>query len=43
MDTASRYETAMKKYIKNQLEDDSINNQITLKKFTVPFMGESVK
>ena len=43
MDTVGRYETAMKKYIKNQLENDSINNQIILKEFTDPFMGESVK
>ena len=38
-----RYETAVKEYSKNQLENDSINNQIILKEFTDPFMGESVK
>ena len=43
MDTVGRYETAIKQYIKNQLEDDIVNTQITLKEFTDPFMGGSVK
>ena len=43
MDTVGRYETAIKQYIKNQLEDDIVNTQITLKEFTDPLMGRSVK
>ena len=38
-----RYETAIKEYIKNQLEDDIMNDQISLKQFTDPFMGEPTK
>ncbi|MEE0702806.1 MAG: IS200/IS605 family transposase, partial [Anaerotignum sp.] len=30
-------------YIKNQLEDDIMNDQISLKEFTDPFTGEPVK
>mgnify|MGYP005764294091 FL=1 len=43
VDTVGRYETAIKQYIKNQLDDDIMNAQITLKEFTDPFMGGSVK
>ena len=43
MDTVGRYETAIKEYIKNQLEDDIMNDQISLKKFTDLFVGEPVK
>ena len=43
VDTVGRYETAIKEYIKNQLEDDIMNDQISLKKFTDPFAGEPVK
>ena len=43
MDTAGRYETEIKEYIKNQLEDDIMNDQISLKKFTDTFTGEPVK
>ncbi|MFR1387054.1 MAG: hypothetical protein ACLSAX_08480 [Anaerotignum sp.] len=43
MDTVGRYETAIKEYIKNQLEDDIMNDQISLKEFTDPFTGEPVK
>ena len=43
MDTVGRYETAIKEYIKNQLEDDIMNDQISLKKFTDLFAGEPVK
>ncbi|HIY03445.1 MAG TPA: IS200/IS605 family transposase [Candidatus Anaerotignum merdipullorum] len=42
-DTVGRYETEIKEYIKNQLEDDIMNDQISLKEFTDPFTGESVK
>ncbi len=40
MDTVGRYETAIKEYIKNQLEDNIMNDQISLKEFTDPFTGE---
>ena len=40
MDTVGRYETANKEYIKNQLEDNIMNDQISLKEFTDPFTGE---
>ncbi len=43
MDTVGRYETAIKEYIKNQLEDNIMNDQISLKEFTDPFTGEPVK
>ena len=43
MDTVGRYETAIKEYIKNQLEDNIMNDQISLKEFTDPFTGEQVK
>lgn len=43
MDTVGRYETAIKEYIKNQLEDDIMNDQISLKEFTDPFTGEPVR
>lgn len=43
VDTVGRYETAIKEYIKNQLEDDIMNDQISLKESTDPFAGEPVK
>ncbi len=43
MDTVGRYETVIKEYIKNQLEDNIMNDQISLKEFTDPFTGEPVK
>ena len=43
VDTVGRYEMAIKEYIKNQLEDDIMNDQISLKEFTDPFTGEPVK
>ena len=43
VDTVGRYETEIKEYIKNQLEDDIMNDQISLKEFTDLFTGEPVK
>ena len=43
VDTVGRYETVIKEYIKNQLEDDIMNDQISFKEFTDPFTGEPVK
>ena len=43
VDTVGKNTKAIKEYIKNQLEDDIMNDQISLKKFTDPFAGEPVK
>lgn len=43
MDTVGKNERAIKDYIRNQLEDDIANDQISLKEFTDPFTGEPVK
>ena len=43
MDTAGKYEGAIKEYIQNQLEEDIMNDQISLKEFAEPFTGEPVK
>ena len=38
-----RYELVMKDYIKNRLEDDIMNAQISLKEFADPFTDKPVK
>ena len=43
VDTVGKYETAIKKYIQNQLQEDIANDQISLKEFMDPFTGEPVK
>ncbi len=43
VDTVGKYETAIRDYIQNQLQDDIANNQIRLKEFVDPFTGEPVK
>ena len=43
MGTVGRYETAIKEYIKNQLKDDIVNNEINLKEFTDLFTDKPVK
>ena len=43
VDTVGRYEILIKEYIKNQLEDDTVNAQISLKELTNLFTGELVK
>ena len=43
MDTVGKYETAIRDYIRNQLQDDIANDQISLKEFVDPFTGEPVK
>ena len=43
VDTVGKYETAIRDYIKNQLQDDIANDQISLKEFVDPFTGEPVK
>ena len=42
MDTVGKYETAIRDYIRNQLQDDIANDQISLKEFVDPFTGEPV-
>lgn len=43
VDTVGKYETAIKEYIRNQLEEDIMNDQISLKEYVDPFTGEPVK
>ncbi len=39
MDTVGKYETAIREYIDNQLKDDMMNDQMTLKEYINPFTG----
>ena len=39
MDTVGRNEKAIKEYIKNQLEEDYMTDQISLKEYIDPFTG----
>ena len=43
VDTVGKYETAIKEYIRNQLQEDIANDQISLKEYMDPFTGEPVK
>ena len=43
VDTVGKYETAIRDYIRNQLQDDIANDQISLKELVDPFTGEPVK
>ena len=43
VDTVGKYEGAIKEYIQNQLQEDIMNDQISLKEFVDPFTGEPVK
>ena len=43
MDTVGKYETAIREYIDNQLQEDIMNDQLSLKEFVDPFTGEPVK
>ena len=43
MDTVGKYEGAIKEYIQNQLQEDIMNDHISLKEFVDPFTGEPVK
>ena len=43
VDTVGKYENAMKEYIKNQLQDDIMNDQISMKEFIDPFTCEQEK
>ena len=39
VDTVGKYETAIREYIDNQLKDDMMNDQMTLKEYINPFTG----
>lgn len=39
VDTVGRNEKAIKEYIKNQLEEDYMTDQISLKEYIDPFTG----
>ena len=43
VDTVGRNKEAIAKYIKNQLEEDQIAGQISMKEYLGPFTGEPVK
>ena len=43
VDTVGKYENAIKEYIKNQLQDDIMNDQISMKELFDPFTGEQEK
>ena len=43
VDTVGKYETAIKEYIENQLNDDIMNDQLSIKEFVDPFTGEQEK
>ncbi len=43
VDTVGRNQNAIKEYIKNQLEEDIVNDQISLKEYIDPFMGSQSK
>ena len=43
VDTVGKYEGAIREYINHQLEEDIMNDQLSLKEFTDPFTGKPVK
>ena len=43
VDAVGKYENAIKEYIKNQLQDDIMNDQISMKELIDPFTGEQEK
>lgn len=43
VDTVGKYENAIKEYIKNQLQEDIMSDQLSLKEFIDPFTGSKVK
>ena len=43
VDTVGKYEGVIKEYIKNQLKDDIMNDQLSLKEFVDPFTGKENK
>ena len=43
VDTVGKYENAIREYIANQLQEDIMNDQLSLKEYMDPFTGEPVK
>jgi len=43
VDTVGRNKKAIQEYIRNQIQEDIVSDQISLKEFTDPFTGEPVK
>ena len=43
MDTVGKNEKKIAEYIRHQLEEDMIADQISLKEYTDPFTGEQAK
>ena len=43
VDTVGRYEGGIKEYIRNQLEEDIVQDSLNFKEYTDPFTGEPVK
>ena len=39
VDTVGKYETAIREYINNQLKEDIMNDQLSLKEYMDPFTG----
>ena len=42
VDTVGKYEDAIKEYIHNQLQDDIMNDQLSIKEFVDPFNNDVV-
>lgn len=43
VDTVGKNEKKIAEYVKNQLQEDIVNDQISLKEYIDPFTGEKVK
>ena len=43
VDTVGRNKTAITKYIQNQLQEDQLSDQMSLKEYIDPFTGEQRK
>ena len=43
MDTVGRNKKAIQEYIKNQLQEDIVSDQISMQEYIDPFTGEQVK
>ena len=43
VDTVGRNKEAIKKYIANQLQEDQLYEQLSMKEYIDPFTGEQVK
>ena len=43
VDTVGRNKKVIQEYIKNQLQEDILHDQMTMKEFIDPFTGEEIK